>query len=120
MHVVKWPNILQISCGVHTARFLEYVWPFYNIMHEKVNFSVSRRCHLLSLLPTMFGGITQMWINTKIQFCCSYNLKTYHSIYLWVISVSLLHFQSLLRFTKSQFGVTSSLLMKSSFLKIRF
>ena len=35
MHVVKWPNILQISCGVYTARFLKYVWPFCNIMHEK-------------------------------------------------------------------------------------
>ena len=23
------------SCGV-TARFLKYVWPFYNIMHERV------------------------------------------------------------------------------------
>ena len=37
MHnVVKWPNILWKSCGVHTARFLKYVWPFYN-MHERVN-----------------------------------------------------------------------------------
>ena len=25
------------SCGVNTARFLKYVWPFYNIMHERVN-----------------------------------------------------------------------------------
>ena len=24
------------SCGVHTAKFLKYVWPFYNIMHERV------------------------------------------------------------------------------------
>ena len=24
------------SCGVNTARFLKYVWPFYNIMHERV------------------------------------------------------------------------------------
>ena len=35
-NVVKWPNILQKSCGVHTARFLKYVWPFYNIMYERV------------------------------------------------------------------------------------
>ena len=68
----------------------------------------------------MVVGITQRWINTKIQFCCSYNLETYHRIYLWVISVSFLHFQSLLRFMKSQFSVTSSLLMKSSFLKSLF
>ena len=36
-HVVKWPNVLQKSCGVHTARFLKYVSPFYKIMHERVN-----------------------------------------------------------------------------------
>ena len=24
------------SCGVYTARFLKYVWPFYNTMHERV------------------------------------------------------------------------------------
>ena len=34
-NVVKWPNILYKSSGVNTARFLMYVWPFYNIMHEK-------------------------------------------------------------------------------------
>ena len=37
MHnVVKWRNILKKPCGVNTARFLKYVWPFYNIMHERV------------------------------------------------------------------------------------
>ena len=41
MHnVVKWPNILQKSCGVNTARFLKYVRPFYNIMYERVNQSL--------------------------------------------------------------------------------
>ena len=39
MHnVVKWANILKKSCGVHTARILKYVWPFYNIMHERINY----------------------------------------------------------------------------------
>ena len=37
MHnVEKWLNILQKSCGVHTAIFLKYVWPFFNTMHETV------------------------------------------------------------------------------------
>ena len=36
-NVSKWPNILLKSCGAHTVRLLKYVWPFYNIMHEKVN-----------------------------------------------------------------------------------
>ena len=39
MHnVVKWSKMLLKSCGVNTARFLKYVWPFYN-MHERVNMS---------------------------------------------------------------------------------
>ena len=25
------------SCGVHIARFLKFVWPFFNIIHEWVN-----------------------------------------------------------------------------------
>ena len=25
------------SCGVNTARLLKYVWPFYSIVHERVN-----------------------------------------------------------------------------------
>ena len=60
-------------------------------------------------------GITQRLINTKLQFCCSCNLDTNHRIYLRLMSVSFLRFQSLLRFMKSQFSVTSSFLMKSSF-----
>ena len=33
-NIEKW---LKKTCGVHTARFLEYVWPFFNIMQERVN-----------------------------------------------------------------------------------
>ena len=36
MHVEKWPNIILKSCGVNNAKILRYVWPFFNIMHEKV------------------------------------------------------------------------------------
>ena len=40
MHnVEKWPDVLYKSCGVNTARFLKYVWPFYNAMHERVKLS---------------------------------------------------------------------------------
>ena len=36
MHdVEKWPTVLLKFCIVHTARFLMYVWPFFNI-HERV------------------------------------------------------------------------------------
>ena len=33
---------------VHTAIFLKYVWPFYNIMHERVNLMASQVdfCHI--------------------------------------------------------------------------
>ena len=33
----KWPNLLLKSCRIHTARFLKYVWPFFKIIHERVN-----------------------------------------------------------------------------------
>ena len=36
MHNVKFPNMLLKSCGVYTARFLQFVWPFYNIIHVRV------------------------------------------------------------------------------------
>ena len=36
-HVEKWPNILWKSCVVLTSRFLKYVWPFFSIMHDRVN-----------------------------------------------------------------------------------
>ena len=39
--IIKWPNILKKSCGVYTARFLKYVGPFYNIMHERVNIMIT-------------------------------------------------------------------------------
>ena len=41
--VIKRPNILRKSCGVHTARFLKNVWPFYNIIHEIVKGGLSGR-----------------------------------------------------------------------------
>ena len=35
-NVEKWPNILLKPCGVPAPRFQNYVWPFFNIMHERV------------------------------------------------------------------------------------
>ena len=37
MHYVeKLPNILLKSCAVNTARVLKYVWPLFNIIHERI------------------------------------------------------------------------------------
>ena len=37
MHNVgKGPSILQKSCGIHTAKFLQYIWPFFKVMHERI------------------------------------------------------------------------------------
>ena len=38
-NVEKWSNILLKSCGVNTARFVKYVWPFFKIIYEKNNSS---------------------------------------------------------------------------------
>ena len=37
MSVEKWSNIHLKFCGVNTERFVKYVWPFFNIMHERAN-----------------------------------------------------------------------------------
>ena len=37
MQILKnWANILLKACGAHTTRFLKYVWPFFNIINERV------------------------------------------------------------------------------------
>ena len=43
----KWPNILLRSCRVNTARFLKYVWSFFNIKHERVknNLQYLNKCY---------------------------------------------------------------------------
>ena len=44
MHSVEiWPNTLLKSYGVHTAKFLKYVWPFFNIAHEMVKSYIDER-----------------------------------------------------------------------------
>ena len=72
MHnVVKWPNILKISCGMNTVRFLKYVWPFYNIMHERfkcIDFTVK---FWVTLLDFSF------WITLVISgFCFVFKFTT--------------------------------------------
>ena len=46
MHnVEKWPKILKKVCGVYTARVLNYVRPFFNIMHERFRLYFTRQLH---------------------------------------------------------------------------
>ena len=33
-NVKEWSNMLQKSCGTHNEKFLKYVRPYLNIMHE--------------------------------------------------------------------------------------
>ena len=52
------------SCGVNTARFLKYVWPFYNMMHERVKISIMHwicqhlACHRRNTLFSESKSIT--------------------------------------------------------------
>ena len=39
----SYPPFVALYCGVNTARFLKYVWPVYNIMHEMVKFVLSKK-----------------------------------------------------------------------------
>ena len=45
--IEKYPNMFKKSWGV-SARFLKYVWPFFHILYEKINWSA--------------------WLNRKINF----------------------------------------------------
>ena len=62
MHnVEKRSNILYKSCGVYTTIFLEYVWSFFNIMHERV---VNRSSIPWSLTANMY---LEFWSSLAIQ-----------------------------------------------------
>ena len=37
-------NMLLKSCVVNIARFLKYVWSFFNIAHERVNTEFNLKC----------------------------------------------------------------------------
>ena len=77
MHnVVKWPKILQKSCGVHTARFLNYVWPFYNIMHERVNkFNVSYEHFIIMGNFNIDVTNRRVEFDKLYEFCDLFNLR---------------------------------------------
>ena len=67
MHnVVKWPNILQKSCGVNTARFLKYVWSFYNIMHERVKGLLRKELVFADCYTYLILGITESMVVSMV------------------------------------------------------
>ena len=62
MHIVeKWSNMLETFCGVNAARFVKYIWPFINIIHEKVNKK------LYWALPNVFHGLHD-YIQIMIEY----------------------------------------------------
>ena len=61
INVEKRSNILYKSCGVYTTIFLEYVWSFFNIMHERV---VNRSSIPWSLTANMY---LEFWSSLAIQ-----------------------------------------------------
>ena len=60
------------SCGVHTARFLEYVWPFFNIMYESLNKLLLNitKCFTFVRLPSVNLVVFPAKYN-GFQFFCS-------------------------------------------------
>ena len=67
--------------AVNTAKFLENVRPFLNIMHEKVNRSVQDQLvkrHFLSLWKNIYGGIQLLaTLHGELHFLCSEKLLRY-------------------------------------------
>ena len=72
------------------------------------------------LLNPLWLGVTKRLINLKLQFCCSWNLKTFHRIYPQLISVSFLRFPGFLHFMRSQFVWHHYSWWNRLFVKIRF
>ena len=64
-NVEKWTNILKISWQCHNARLLKYIWPFFNIMHERVN---------VILVPVLFKN-SALNVGRKWQETDSITLK---------------------------------------------
>ena len=65
MHnVEKWPNKLWKLFSVNTARCFKYVWPFFNITHEKVNTFIPSEVIIL-------------------QFCTTYSQQSKNTMQIW-------------------------------------
>ena len=48
LNVEKWPS--KHTYGVHNARFLNHVWPFFNIMHDSFKDSGLQELHVTESL----------------------------------------------------------------------
>ena len=63
------------SC-VQTARFLKYVWPFYNIMHERVNLESRNKIKFQKVVfkcPKYRESVNISWLEAKTQIVISLN-----------------------------------------------
>ena len=66
---MKNGQTIKISCGLNNARFLKYVWPFFNIMQELVNPFVP---NVLSLYPLKASENRKA---IKFPGCVKYNIE---------------------------------------------
>ena len=65
----------KVCCDVHTARFLKYVWPFYNIIHERVKWFGPFTVHSI-LNKTLYSLINKDRTLIKTKYNVSL-LKSY-------------------------------------------
>ena len=98
LDVKKRLNILWKSCGVNTVRFLKYLRPFFNFMHEMVK--MSRRSHwglnnIFQVLQEIWDPGFQRRIHNSVKHLrCSwmkgviYFSKKLHRKWVWVFEVS--------------------------------
>ena len=62
-----------LQCGVNTARFLKYVWPFYNIVHERdktISDFVKTLLTMKESYILVFSHITKIY---EIMVCCNHS-----------------------------------------------
>ena len=59
-NVEEWPIILWKFYRAHTTRSLRYVWPFSNIMHERINLKSLCRSNYVAVFRHRFYWMTQL------------------------------------------------------------
>ena len=95
MHnVVNCPDKLVKYCGVCTVRFLKYVWPFLNIMHETVKCFFESRWRMRSYngdkLRTESAWVHYRWEGAESFFCKLFSLLLAQGLYLKILNSNML------------------------------
>ena len=46
----QWPNTIQNFCGVNTTKFSKYIWPYFDVIRDRVNEIILKGTYIFLLL----------------------------------------------------------------------